>query len=69
MQITNNTLPILTPGGTRPTTPLPVSPTPPPPLTDEQKAASEKLRDQLKNPTTTPVTATPEKTTLIDEVV
>ncbi|MDO7926782.1 hypothetical protein Q6A51_08345 [Pseudomonas sp. KFB-139] len=69
MQITNSPLPVLTPGGTRPSTPLPASPTPPPPLTDEQKAALEKLRDQLQNPTNPPVTATPEKTTLIDEVV
>lgn len=69
MQITNKPLPILTPGGTRPTTPLPVSPTPPPPLTDEQKAALEKLRDQLQNPTNPPVTVTPVKTSLIDEVV
>ncbi|SEI20419.1 hypothetical protein SAMN05216581_4218 [Pseudomonas asplenii] len=69
MEISNRPLPTLTPG--TPTSPvtLPSSSTPPPPLTEAQKEAAKKLRDLVNPPVTPPVTATPEKTSLIDEVV
>lgn len=67
MEINNRPLPPLTSGGNHPPITLPVSETPPPPLTQEQKDALEKLRDQLK--AQPPVAATPTKTSLIDEVV
>ncbi|BBP77050.1 MULTISPECIES: hypothetical protein [Pseudomonas] len=69
MQITNSPLPILNTDGNRSPITLPPSSTPPPPLTDAQKEALQKLRDQLKNPVTPPVVETPKKTSLIDEVV
>lgn len=69
MEINNRPLPPLTSGGTRPPITLPVSDTPPPPLTQEQKDALEKLRDALKEQPRPPVTHTPATTSLIDEVV
>ncbi|RMQ43195.1 hypothetical protein ALQ04_02826 [Pseudomonas cichorii] len=69
MLINNSSFPPLTSG--TPTNPinLPVSSTPPPPLTDAQKEALQLLRDKLKESTNPPVTVTPPKTSLIDEVV
>ena len=69
MNISNRPLPPLTSGGTHGPITLPVSDTPPPPLTAEQKEALERLRDKLKEPPTPPVARSPAKTSLIDEVV
>ncbi|WP_236187360.1 hypothetical protein [Pseudomonas protegens] len=69
MEINNRPLPPLTSGGTHGPITLPVSDTPPPPMTAEQKEALERLRDQPKQPATPAPSLTPAKTSLIDEVV
>lgn len=69
MEISNRPFPPLTSGGNPTRVPLPASDTPPPPLTDEQKAAAQLLRDKLNEAKNPPAPVTPTKTSLIDEVV